>query len=77
MVVAPAWYRVRADPVTCATLPGMDTAIGDDGVTRCVWGGSTPDYAVYHDTEWGFGVSDDTRLFGVDVVVAVDPVKRD
>ena len=41
----------------------MDVAVGDDGVARCAWGGSTPDYARYHDTEWGFGVTDDTRLF--------------
>lgn len=41
----------------------MDVVIGDDGVTRCAWGGSTPDYIAYHDTEWGFGVVDDTRLF--------------
>ena len=41
----------------------MDVLIGDDGVARCAWGGSTPDYAHYHDTEWGFGVTDDTRLF--------------
>ena len=26
---------------------------GDDGVARCAWGDSTPDYRVYHDTEWG------------------------
>ncbi len=37
--------------------------VGDDGVTRCWWGGSTPDYAVYHDTEWGFPVDDDHLLF--------------
>ena len=36
---------------------------GDDGVVRCAWGGSTPDYAPYHDTEWGFPVDDDVRLF--------------
>jgi DNA-3-methyladenine glycosylase I len=36
---------------------------GDDGVTRCAWGASTADYAEYHDTEWGVGVSDDARLF--------------
>ena len=41
----------------------MDVVVGDDGVARCGWGGSTPDYAHYHDTEWGFGVTDDTRLF--------------
>lgn len=41
----------------------MDVVIGDDGVPRCAWGASTPDYAAYHDTEWGFPVSDDRRLF--------------
>jgi DNA-3-methyladenine glycosylase I len=35
----------------------------DDGRPRCGWGTSTPDYVTYHDTEWGFGVSDDHRLF--------------
>jgi DNA-3-methyladenine glycosylase I len=36
---------------------------GDDGVARCSWGDSTPEYRVYHDREWGFPVADDTRLF--------------
>jgi DNA-3-methyladenine glycosylase I len=36
---------------------------GEDGVARCRWADSTPDYRVYHDTEWGFPVSDDVRLF--------------
>jgi DNA-3-methyladenine glycosylase I len=36
---------------------------GEDGVTRCSWGASTPEYRAYHDTEWGFPVSDDLRLF--------------
>ena len=38
-------------------------ALGDDGVPRCWWGTSTPDYIAYHDTEWGFPVADDHRLF--------------
>jgi DNA-3-methyladenine glycosylase I len=41
----------------------MDLARGDDGIVRCPWGDSTPDYRVYHDDEWGRPVSDDTRLF--------------
>jgi DNA-3-methyladenine glycosylase I len=41
----------------------MDLVIGDDGQTRCWWGASTPDYQSYHDEEWGFGVTDDRRLF--------------
>jgi DNA-3-methyladenine glycosylase I len=36
---------------------------GDDRVARCWWGDSTPDYRLYHDTEWGFPVADDVRLF--------------
>jgi DNA-3-methyladenine glycosylase I len=36
---------------------------GEDGVTRCAWGDSAPEYRAYHDTEWGFPVSDDRRLF--------------
>jgi DNA-3-methyladenine glycosylase I len=37
--------------------------IGDDGVARCWWADSAPDYREYHDREWGFPVSDDPRLF--------------
>ena len=36
---------------------------GEDGRARCRWGDSTPEYRAYHDTEWGFGVTDDHRLF--------------
>ena len=36
---------------------------GDDGVTRCFWGDSPEIYRAYHDTEWGFPVTDDQRLF--------------
>jgi DNA-3-methyladenine glycosylase I len=35
----------------------------DDGRPRCSWGASTPTYVAYHDTEWGFPVVDDRRLF--------------
>jgi DNA-3-methyladenine glycosylase I len=36
---------------------------GNDGVRRCFWGASTPDYFAYHDDEWGRPVVDDVRLF--------------
>jgi DNA-3-methyladenine glycosylase I len=36
---------------------------GGDGVVRCAWGGSTPDYIPYHDREWGHPMADDRRLF--------------
>jgi DNA-3-methyladenine glycosylase I len=35
----------------------------DDGITRCFWGDSPEIYRSYHDTEWGFPVRDDRRLF--------------
>ena len=37
--------------------------IGPDGRARCFWGGSTPDYVGYHDTEWGRPVRGDDALF--------------
>ncbi len=37
--------------------------VGDDGVARCTWADSAPEYRAYHDTEWGLPVSDDRRLF--------------
>lgn len=37
--------------------------VGPDGLHRCRWCASTPEYLQYHDHEWGFPVSDDIRLF--------------
>ena len=39
------------------------TILGPDGKSRCGWCGAAPEYMDYHDTEWGFPVSDDHRLF--------------
>jgi DNA-3-methyladenine glycosylase I len=36
---------------------------GDDGHIRCWWGAAAPDYATYHDLEWGRPVTDDRTLF--------------
>jgi DNA-3-methyladenine glycosylase I len=36
---------------------------GEDGVVRCRWGASAPEYLQYHDDEWGLPVADDKRLF--------------
>ena len=33
------------------------------GVCRCVWCRATPAYQAYHDSEWGFPVAYDRRLF--------------
>ncbi|MFC5471003.1 DNA-3-methyladenine glycosylase I [Cohnella suwonensis] len=39
------------------------TIAGHDGKPRCRWCGAAPEFLDYHDTEWGFPVSDDRRLF--------------
>lgn len=40
-----------------------NTILGPDGKSRCRWCGAAPEFLHYHDTEWGFPVSDDRRLF--------------
>jgi len=39
------------------------TIPGPDGRPRCRWCAAAPEFLVYHDTEWGFPVDDDRRLF--------------
>ncbi|MFI6575336.1 DNA-3-methyladenine glycosylase I [Nocardiopsis sp. NPDC050513] len=41
----------------------MGTFLASDGAPRCAWAGSAPEFLDYHDTEWGFPVADDRRLF--------------
>ena len=36
---------------------------GPDGLLRCPWGASPPEYIGYHDDEWGRPVHDDNALF--------------
>jgi DNA-3-methyladenine glycosylase I len=40
-----------------------DLIVGEDGVARCRWGASPPEYEAYHDHEWGVPVGDDVRIF--------------
>ncbi|MEV0943564.1 DNA-3-methyladenine glycosylase I [Micromonospora wenchangensis] len=40
-----------------------DLVTGPDGLPRCAWGASTPDYAIYHDTEWGRPLRGDDALY--------------
>jgi DNA-3-methyladenine glycosylase I len=39
------------------------TVSGPDGRPRCRWCSAAPEFLAYHDTEWGFPVDDDRRLF--------------
>jgi DNA-3-methyladenine glycosylase I len=43
--------------------PRDGLAPGPDGRPRCFWALGAPEYVDYHDTEWGFPVHDDRRLF--------------
>lgn len=36
---------------------------GVDGVDRCPWGNTAPDYAEYHDEEWGFPLHGEVELY--------------
>jgi DNA-3-methyladenine glycosylase I len=40
-----------------------DVVRGADGVRRCSWGTAPPEYAAYHDDEWGRPVTDDVRIY--------------
>jgi DNA-3-methyladenine glycosylase I len=48
-------------PAAAAQPNGL--VVGDDGVARCWWADSAPELRAYHDTEWGFPVADEKRLF--------------
>ena len=37
--------------------------MGEGDIDRCWWAGTDPLYVDYHDTEWGFPVTEDVRLF--------------
>lgn len=50
------------------TAPGPDAepggaVLGADGIARCGWGASSPDYIAYHDAEWGVPVHGERALF--------------
>ena len=49
--------------MSAAAPPSDGIARGEDGVKRCWWADSAPEYRAYHDLEWGFPVADDVRLF--------------
>lgn len=40
-----------------------DLVVGEDGLARCRWGASPPEYLRYHDDEWGRPVADEARIY--------------
>jgi DNA-3-methyladenine glycosylase I len=53
--------KAAALAASAPTAPGLFT--DDAQIQRCAWCQATPAYRNYHDTEWGFPVSDERRLF--------------
>jgi DNA-3-methyladenine glycosylase I len=41
----------------------VDLTLGPDGLARCGWAGSAPEYLAYHDDEWGKQIRDDDGLY--------------
>jgi DNA-3-methyladenine glycosylase I len=62
--ISPGRCRWPKLPSSNTLLSRMRTTIeGPDGLARCRWSTAAPEFPVYHDTEWGFPVRDDRRLF--------------
>lgn len=43
--------------------PASGLEVGQDGEPRCPWGVAPPEYARYHDLEWGRPVGDTRRIY--------------
>jgi DNA-3-methyladenine glycosylase I len=43
--------------------PDPEAVRGPDGLVRCPWSLSTPEYVAYHDTEWGWPVDSVAGLY--------------
>ena len=60
-------FRMTSDTTTPAKTTATGATAGlftdDARTTRCVWCQATPFYRNYHDSEWGFPVADERRLF--------------
>lgn len=41
----------------------QDLEVGEDGLARCGWVGTDPEYMRYHDEEWGIKLLGDQKLF--------------
>ncbi|MEO7399170.1 MAG: DNA-3-methyladenine glycosylase I [Polaromonas sp.] len=50
-------------PATTTPPPAAGLFTDDSASARCAWCQATPLYRHYHDTEWGFPVDDERKLF--------------
>lgn len=60
---SPARCRSPILSYPLGTVRDVAVVVGVDGLKRCPWGASTPDYVVYHDTEWGVPIVQDEPLY--------------
>jgi DNA-3-methyladenine glycosylase I len=44
-------------------MSGDGVVTGPDGIARCFWAGSAPEYLAYHDDEWGVPVHGESALY--------------
>jgi DNA-3-methyladenine glycosylase I len=73
MTSAPAQPQAAASPEAGSPEAGFAEALppppgrgplpGPDGMPRCPWGLSAPEYVAYHDDEWGRPVRGDQAIF--------------
>ena len=50
-------------PVVAPEAAARGLVVGTDGLARCAWAGSNPEYQRYHDEEWGRPVHGERGLF--------------
>lgn len=55
--------RTSPERISQQVTHSPDLAFGSDGLGRCPWSASTPDYVEYHDREWGRAVHGDREIF--------------
>lgn len=60
---SPMPAAVPPKPPAVAVSPAAGLFTDDTRTTRCAWCQATPIYRNYHDSEWGFPVDDERRLF--------------
>ncbi|MER5478279.1 DNA-3-methyladenine glycosylase I [Streptomyces sp. NPDC002734] len=61
--MSPAEPPVVPEAAPETTRAASGAVPGPDGLPRCPWGLSAPDYLAYHDEEWGRPVHGDDALF--------------
>jgi DNA-3-methyladenine glycosylase I len=52
-----------ADPLGGEDAAARGLVVGTDGLLRCAWAGSSPEYLRYHDQEWGRPVHGERALY--------------